>query len=158
MIERVGHVVLMVSDVDKSVDFYRNVLGMELVRYVPDLRHAFMSFGRQHHDIGLFEVKTEPTRGSIGLSHVALVIRGGYDELVKHYEHAKAQGAEMAGAMDYGMTKGFYVKDPDGHRIEVYCDLMEPAVGKKFLAERPAPGKPFSFEPGEQAAAFVGDR
>ena len=36
---------------------------------------------------------------------------------------------------------------PDGNRIEVYCDLMEPLAGKKFMAERPEPGKPFTVEP-----------
>jgi catechol-2,3-dioxygenase len=151
-ISRVGHVVLMVSNVDQSLAFYRDVLGMELVRYDSGPRHAFMSFGRQHHDIGLFEVKTEPTHGSIGLSHIAVVINGGYDELVQHHEHAKAHGAEMAGAMDYGMTKGFYIKDPDGHRIEVYCDLMEPMEGKSFMANRPEPGKSFTFEPAGSAS------
>ncbi|MEX2598751.1 MAG: VOC family protein, partial [Dehalococcoidia bacterium] len=119
-INRVGHVVLMISDVERSIAFYRDVLGMELVRHDKDIKHAFMSFGRQHHDIGLFQVKEEATRGTIGLSHLAVVINGGYDELVEHYEHAKAAGAEVTGAMDYGMTKGFYIKDPDGHRIEVY--------------------------------------
>ena len=144
--------VLYVSDVDKSVAFYRDVLGMELVRYDKEIKHAFMSFGRQHHDIGLFQVKSEPTKGTLGLSHVAFVIEGGYDELVKHYEHAKAQGADLAGNMDYGMTKGFYINDPDGHRIEVYCDLMEPLEGKKFMAERVGPGKSFTFEEAGSAA------
>ena len=145
-ISRVGHVVLSVSDVDRSVAFYRDVLGMEVNRYVADIRHAFMSFGTQHHDVGLFEVKSEPTKGNVGLQHIAFVIEGGYDKLVEIHDAVKARGAEVTGAMDYGMTKGFYVKDPDGIRIEIYCDLMEPAEGKKFMAERPAPGVPFTVE------------
>ena len=50
-IERVGHTVLYVSDVAKAVDFYRDKLGMEDVRW-QERPGAFMSFGRQHHDIG----------------------------------------------------------------------------------------------------------
>ncbi len=143
-ISRVGHIVLNVSDVETAVPFYRDVLGMETVRRSGN--NAFMSFGTQHHDIGLFQVKTEPSRGSLGLSHAALVIEGGISELEDLYQRLLDHGVQDIRLTDHGMTKSVYFRDPDGNRLEIYCDVFEPAEGKRFLAERMGEAKPFSFE------------
>ena len=145
-IDRVGHVVLYVSDVDEAVAFYRDKIGMEVVRWDHERGLAFMSFGRQHHDIGLFRVRGEPTKGTLGLSHVAMVINGGTEELSELHDRLVERGAEVVGMMDDGYTRSVYFNDPDGNRLEMYCDLLEPLDSKKFLAERPGAGKPFSFE------------
>ncbi len=145
-INRVGHVVLYVSDVDESVAFYRDKVGMELVRYNGERGLAFMSFGLQHHDIGLFRVRGEATRGNLGLSHIAMVINGGTDELRQLHDKLVEDGVEVVEAIDYGYTRSIYFNDPDGNRLEMYCDLMAPLESKKVLAERPGEGKPFSFE------------
>jgi catechol 2,3-dioxygenase-like lactoylglutathione lyase family enzyme len=68
----VGHVVLWVRDEAASADFYRDVLGMEAMRHTPEPGHAFLSFGRQHHDSALFRVPAgEDSRGSVGLAYIA---------------------------------------------------------------------------------------
>lgn len=144
-INRVGHVVLYVSDVDEAIEFYRDKVGMELVRYNAERGLAFMSFGTQHHDLGLFRVRGEPTKGRLGLSHIAFVINGGSAELEEVHDRLAGEGVEILEKIDYGYTRSFYFNDPDGNRVEVYCDLKAPLESKRFLAERPGSGQPFEF-------------
>lgn len=148
-IERVGHIVLYVSDVAKSVEFYRDKLGMEVVRWA-ERPGAFMSFGRQHHDIGLFNARTEGTLGNApgapGLSHVAFVIEGGTEELKATFDDLSGRGVEFIEMIDYGYTRSMYCNDPDGNRIEIYCELLEPLTAKRFLANRSGVGKQFTWE------------
>ena len=144
-IQRVGHIVLRVTDVDQAEAFYRDALGMETVRRSPGA--AFMSFGTQHHDIGLFSVNGEPTRGNAGLGHVALVVDGGMPELQELHQRLVDHGVEIASLTDHGMTKSVYFDDPDGNRLEIYVDLMTPEEGKQFLSERVGGGNNrFTFE------------
>ena len=134
-INRVGHVVLRVSDVDAAVAFYAGKLGMEVARRSEDA--AFMSFGTQHHDIGLFKVKGEATKGNLGLGHVALLINGGTDELRALHDRLVERGVEVVSTTDHGMTHSVYFNDPDGNRLEIYCDVFaDPAEGLRFMRER----------------------
>jgi catechol 2,3-dioxygenase len=144
-INRVGHTVLYVSDVAKAVEFYRDGIGMEVVKW-PEVPGAFMSFGRQHHDIGLFKVRGEPTRGTLGLSHVALVIEGGTEELKEMYDGLIERGVDVIEKTDYGYTRSLYMNDPDGNRIEIYCELFEELTAKRFLANRDGHGKSFEWD------------
>ena len=134
-IERVGHVVLGVSDVDTSVAFYRDVLGMEPVRYVPGSA-AFMSFGTLHHDIGLFKDKGDGTRGSLGLVHLALRLPGGDPELRAAYDKLKAAGVDVDHGTDHGMTHSMYFKDPDGNTLEIYVDVYPEAEGMEVMRNK----------------------
>jgi catechol 2,3-dioxygenase len=145
-IDRVGHIVLYVSDVAKAVEFYRDRLGMEVVRWAAR-PGAFMSFGRQHHDIGLFDgnMKGDLSRGTLGLSHVAFVIEGGTEDLKEIYDDLVIRGVDVIEKIDYGYTRSMYLNDPDGNRIEIYCELLEPLAGKRFLATRDGVGKHFEW-------------
>ena len=75
-INKVGHVVLNVKDVDASVQFYTKALGMEVMR-LREGNAAFLSFGTQHHDIALFKAPEGAEMGTLGLNHIALQIAGG---------------------------------------------------------------------------------
>ena len=144
-IGRVGHIVLRVTDVAAAEAFYRDALGMETVRRTEGA--AFMSFGTQHHDIGLFRVNGEPTRGNAGLGHLALLVDGGMAELQELHQRLLDNNVEIASLTDHGMTKSVYFNDPDGNRLEIYTDLMSPEDGKRFLAEREGAGNDrFTFE------------
>lgn len=145
-IKRVGHVVLHVSDVSAAVDFYRDALGMETVRHDAERGMAFMSFGTQHHDIGLFKVRGEETKGNLGLGHIAFVIDGGVKELEELHARLVSHGAEIRSLTDHGMTKSVYFSDPDGNRLEIFCDTMTQEEGKRFLSDRPGYGGKFTFE------------
>jgi len=71
----IGHVHLKVSDLDGSIDFYRDVLGFELMKRIGD-EGAFLSAGGYHHHIGLntWESKggSPPAPGTTGLYHTAI--------------------------------------------------------------------------------------
>ena len=136
-IQRVGHVVLRVTDVDKAESFYRDALGMETVHRSDGA--AFMSFGTQHHDIGLFSVRGEPTRGNAGLGHVALAAEGGMAELEELHQRLLDHGVEIANLSDHSMTKSIYIKDPDGNGIELFCNSFETA--EEGLDEMRRPGR-----------------
>src|SRR5207245_5096247 len=75
-IKKVGHVVLGVRGPARSVKFYTEVLGMELVNVLDEMQMAFFSFGERDHDIAVIKVPDEQPVGSSGLAHTALEIEG----------------------------------------------------------------------------------
>ena len=85
-IARVSHVVLNVSDPEASAEWYRDVLGMEWMNYSPSLGMSFMSFGTLDHDMALIKAPEGVELGSPGLSHTALCIDGGEEELKEIYQ------------------------------------------------------------------------
>ena len=70
----IGHVHLKVSDLDRAIHFYRDVLGFDLMEQMPGA--AFLSAGGYHHHIGLntWQSRNGPTppRNATGLYHVAI--------------------------------------------------------------------------------------
>ena len=152
-INKVAHVVLRVSNVEEAVTFYRDILGMETVRYDTEAGMAFMSFGTQHHDIGLFSVRDEATRGNLGLAHVAMVVDGDLADLKVMHDKLLANGRDVRLA-DHGMTKSVYFQDPDGNGLELFTEVMTQEEGKTYLAGRSGRGAAtFSFDEEELIAA-----
>ena len=94
-IKKVGHVVLGVRDPARSVKFYTEVLGMELVKVLDEMQMAFFSFGERDHDIAVIKVPDEQPVGSSGLAHTALEIEGGQEQLRELYERLKRSGARV---------------------------------------------------------------
>jgi len=85
-IQRVGHVVLKMRDLEKARQFYCGVLGMTLANFDPD-RGMFLRFDDYHHDIAIFKTGPDadpPKKNQVGLVHVALVVRD-YDEAIEFY-------------------------------------------------------------------------
>ena len=80
-ITKVGHVVLGVRDPARSIKFYTEALGMELVNVLDEMQMAFFSFGERDHDIAVIKVPDEQPVGSSGLAHTALEIEGGQEQL-----------------------------------------------------------------------------
>ncbi|MGY9047499.1 hypothetical protein P775_17530 [Puniceibacterium antarcticum] len=120
----IGHVHLKVSDLDRSIAFYRDVMGFEVqVRYGPQA--AFLSAGGYHHHLGLntWESRggTHPARGTTGLYHVAFL----YPDraaLAATFKNVLEAGVEISGAADHGVSEAIYFNDPDGNGIEIYRD------------------------------------
>ena len=127
-INKVAHVVLAVSNVERSKAFYRDVVGMELVSDRPlDGPSAFLSFGNQHHDIALFQAPPGAKRGEIGLVHVALQLEGGREQLKKMVEHLEAHGVKPTSPVTHGITNSVYFQDPDGNTLEAYIEAFATA-------------------------------
>jgi catechol 2,3-dioxygenase-like lactoylglutathione lyase family enzyme len=132
-IKKVGHVVLGVRDPQKSIAFYTEVLGMELVNVLDEMQMAFFSFGDRDHDIAVIKVPDDEPVGSRGLSHTALEIDGGEKELREFYERLKSKGVAVEFTANHVLTKSMYFLDPDGNRIEVFSQEMPSIEAKKYL-------------------------
>ncbi len=124
-IERVGHVVLKMRDLDKAKQFYGGVLGMQIAD--DEDFGVFFRFNDYHHDIAVFKVPDDaelPKEDQVGLAHVALVTDS-LETVKEMYLRLKEQGVEVTGTADHGVTKSLYCKDPEGNEIEIYCEVPE---------------------------------
>jgi len=144
-IERVGHIVLRVSNLDASTAFYRDVLGMEVTSWRPG-QGAFLSFGTLHHDIALFQAAEGASSGELGLAHLALRIFGDDAELRAAYDALKAAGVEIKNTTDHGMTHSVYFYDPDGNTLEVYTDVYSEPEGMVVMRTKVEPRRPLDIE------------
>lgn len=134
-VEGVGHVVLKVSDVEQSLGFYRDALGLiEVARM--DLGGApmvFLSTGSNHHDVALLEVGPDarrPEGGDIGLFHVALKIGDGLDALRAAKAHLETCGVPIGMIADHRVSQSIYLSDPDGNQVELFVD-DDPAIWRE---------------------------
>jgi catechol 2,3-dioxygenase len=121
---RIGHVHLKVSDLERAVAFYHDVLGLEVMqRY--GTQAAFLSAGGYHHHIGLntWESRggTPAPPGHTGLYHVAILYPD-RRELARALERLIAHGVSISGASDHGVSEAIYLSDPDGNGLELYVD------------------------------------
>ena len=120
-IHRLNHAVLFVSDVERSVAFYRDVLGFRLISDMDRLPGAaFLQApaSTNDHDLGLFQTSgTSAPSGSTGLYHLAWEVDT-LQDLDDLAAKLTAAGA-LVGASDHSTTKSLYAKDPDGIEFEV---------------------------------------
>ncbi len=126
---RLLHTMLRVGDLDKSIDFYTQVLGMTLLRRndYPDGQFtlAFVGYGDEAHN-SVIELThnwgvSEYELGN-GYGHIALEVADVY----KACEDIRARGGKItreAGPMLHGRSILAFVEDPDGYKIE----LLSPA-------------------------------
>ena len=121
---KIGHVHLKVADLERSLKFYRDVLGFEITtRY--GTQAAFLSAGGYHHHIGLNTWESlggsPPSAGATGLYHVAILYptRALLADAVRR---VLAAGIELEGAADHGVSEAIYLRDPDQNGVELYRD------------------------------------
>jgi catechol 2,3-dioxygenase len=121
---RIGHVHLKVADLERSLAFYRDVLGFEVTQRSGQ-QAAFLSAGGYHHHIGLNTWESQggspPHRGATGLYHVAIVYptRAELADALRRLSNAKIP---LEGASDHGVSEALYLRDPDGNGVELYWD------------------------------------
>ena len=117
-IHRLNHAVLYVRDVERTKDFYRGVLGFEVVMEIPGRAAFFRALGSTNdHDLGTFAIgegagPTTAGRGAVGLYHLAWEVEDLAD-LQDHLVRLSEAGA-LVGSSDHGTTKSLYAHDPDG--------------------------------------------
>lgn len=123
----IGHVHLRVSDIDRSLGFWRDVLGFELQQRMGD-QAAFISAGNYHHHLGLntWESKggNPPPPGSTGLYHVAIRYPD-RKSLADALRRVLQAGIALDGASDHGVSEAIYLRDPDNNGVELYRDRPE---------------------------------
>jgi len=125
---RIGHIHLTVSDLDRALAFYRDILGFEVTsRYGRDA--VFLSAGGgYHHHIGLNtwagRGAPAPAPGTTGLYHFAIL----YPDrrtLAQAVRRVLDAGVPLEGASDHGVSEAIYLRDPDGNGVELYRDRPE---------------------------------
>lgn len=121
---RIGHVHLKVADLERSLKFYRDLLGFELQQYYGDSA-AFISAGGYHHHIGLntwYSKNGKPApRNTAGLFHTAILYPTRKD-LAIILKRLIAANYPLTGASDHGVSEALYLDDPDGNGVELYWD------------------------------------
>ena len=124
--KEIGHVVLNVTDVERSTKFYRDVVGFQVSRYRPDGTGAFLTCGVIHHNLALFKAPegAQPiSKGGIGLNHFAFKV-GNYQALQEAHKRLVEANATIDHIVDHGMTRSVYFLDPDGIEMELFCDTF----------------------------------
>ncbi len=123
---KLGHVVLKVRDAQRSKEFYTNALGLKLAYEDRERGAVFLSFGTQHHDLALFQLATgaAPDATQPGLHHMAWQL-GSFEELQAAHRELRALGIPVESTIEHNVTRSVYFHDPDGNRVELYCDMVE---------------------------------
>jgi catechol 2,3-dioxygenase len=121
---RIGHVHLKVADLERSLRFYRDLLGFELTTLYGD-QAAFISAGGYHHHIGLntWHSKNSPpaSRDGVGLYHTAILYPTRKD-LATIFDRLRRANYPLTGASDHGVSEALYLNDPDNNGVELYWD------------------------------------
>ena len=123
----IGHVHLKVADIDRSLSFYRDILGFDEMQRMGD-EAAFLSAGGYHHHLGLNTWQSRggspPPPGTTGLFHVAIRYpdRRTLGDALRRLVEAKWP---VDGATDHGVSEAIYLRDPDGNGVELYRDRPE---------------------------------
>jgi catechol-2,3-dioxygenase len=139
-IHRLNHAVLYVRDVARSVAFYRDVLGFEVVSEIGD-RAAFLRAGgsSNDHDLGLFGIGEQAGaslagRATVGLYHLAWEVDTLAD--LQRLAARLADAGALVGASDHSTTKSLYGQDPDGLEFEIAWIVPADRLDEATLAGR----------------------
>ena len=162
---RMGAVELTVSDLERSLDYYRRSIGLG-IREQGDGR---ASLGGDSELLVLHEVPgAQPAPRNTGLFHFALLVPERRD-LATWLAHAIREQVPMTGVSDHFVSEALYLRDPDGHGIEIYADrprevwegqvarmTTEPLDLENLLRELDDPEQePFDGLPGETVMGHV---
>lgn len=146
-VKELGHLVLYVRDLARSVAFYGGVLGWKQVGGLGEFAAAFSS-GRTHHELLLIEVGQDatpiPGGRRVGMYHFGLKVGTTDDELRAVAETLRANDVPIMGASDHTVTHSLYIADPDGNEIELYIDV-QPEIWREDPQAILSPIKPLSL-------------
>lgn len=126
-VEKVGHVMLRVRNLERSLAFYRGLGLREVARCdFGEGVTVFLSTGSSHHDIALCETDAPALRGGrSALHHLAFKIGEAREQLADAKRALEAAGTPILMTLDHRVSQGLYVPDPDGNLLELYVDAPE---------------------------------
>ncbi|MGI8637366.1 MAG: VOC family protein, partial [Segetibacter sp.] len=121
---RIGHIHLKVSDLDKALAFYHDLLGFQIMQWYGKSA-VFVSAGGYHHHIGLNTWHSKNAApapvNSSGLCHTAILYPERKD-LAVIFKRLTEANYPLSGAADHGVSEALYLNDPDGNGVELYWD------------------------------------
>lgn len=130
---KLGHVVLNVRDLKKSVDFYTKMVGLTLSDYIED-QMAFLRCGEDHHDLALAQIpKDHELRestyrpGRPGLEHFSYEVDS-LEEIEEAAKYLQENGVDIVrGIGKHGPGENLFLvfKDPDGNYCEFYAEMRQ---------------------------------
>jgi catechol 2,3-dioxygenase-like lactoylglutathione lyase family enzyme len=126
-IQKLGHVVLMVKDLERSLEFYTQVLGFKISDLYPEELQpggfAFLRCNTDHHSIALVGGGSGPSRRA-ELHHVAFEVAT-LEEVFRVRERLREHGVTITfeGRRRAGCQISVEFLDPDGHSIEIYWGI-----------------------------------
>jgi len=122
---RILHTMLRVGDLEKSLDFYCNVLGMNLIRRKDypsgEFTLAFVGYGSEDEGAVIELTHNWGTKSynlGDGFGHIAL----GVEDIYAACQNIRDRGGKIVrepGPMKHGTTEIAFVEDPDGYKIEL---------------------------------------
>lgn len=139
-----GHVVFYVRDLERSLAFYRDLLGFKEVGRIFDGKAAALTSGRTHHELLLIEVGEAPAQPQgrrLGLYHIGIKIGDSLEELRAAKQELERAGVHISGMSDHTVSQSLYLHDPDGNEVELYVDVDE-TIWKRNPAAVLSPIKP----------------
>ncbi|MGW4856322.1 VOC family protein [Streptomyces sp. NPDC004288] len=146
-IQRLNHAVLFVSDLERSLAFYRDVLEFRpLPQAFPGAAFLQAAGSANDHDLGLFRSPgggAGPVTGRVGLYHLAWEV----DTLaeLRRIRTRLAEAGALTGASNHASTKALYARDPDGIEFEVCWLVPDHAVAGE-LTTMTSPTLPLDIE------------
>jgi catechol-2,3-dioxygenase len=142
-VRKLNHLVLRVRNIDRAIDFYHGVLGMDVVARIGNAG-VFFKFTDNHHDLACFalgEGAAGPFDDQVGMYHFALEVDT-LEELRDARDELARIGA-LVGMSDHGVSKSLYVKDPDGNEMEILWNIPREEWAGLNVAQ---PVKPLDIE------------
>ncbi|TKB64515.1 MAG: VOC family protein [Nitrospira sp.] len=139
-----GHVVFYVKELERSLAFYRDLLGFKEVGRIFNGAAAALTSGRTHHELLLIQVGDAPGPSAgrrRGLYHIGIKVGDSLDELRQAKRELDGAGIPIDGMSDHTVSQSLYLKDPDGNEVELYVDADE-SVWKNNPAAVVSPIKP----------------
>lgn len=140
-IHRLNHAVLFVRDLERSVAFYRDVLGFTAIEPLTMSGAAFLraAGSSNDHDLGLFEIGSAAGasgagRTTVGLYHLAWEVDTLRD--LETIAAALTEAGALGGASDHSTTKSLYGSDPDGLEFEIAWVVPADRIDESVLAGR----------------------
>jgi glyoxylase I family protein len=151
-LQRIHHVAYRCKDAKETVDWYRRVRGMDYTTAFAEDKvpstgeddtymHVFLDAGGGNV-LAFFELPTQPEmdrdRNTPGwVQHIAFEVAD-LDALLAAKAHVEAQGIEVLGPTYHGIFKSIYFFDPNGHRLELACNIGTPEQLAELRAVAPA--------------------
>ena len=120
-----GHLVMRVRDIDRSVDFYTRVMGLTVMEKSPS-GTVFMSANTEKsHELAIRAIGMDaggPDHSIIGQAHMAWQMET-FEDLQELYDRLRENDTRILRIGDHGISLGVYLLDPDDNEIEVYYEL-----------------------------------